>query len=245
MRHNDTPSARILEWGFFTFYHRRNAVESQPEWKGDSYNMHASETSSFTSNLSQPDQQTLLSFLEESRALLSGHFCLASGLHSPNYLQCALLLMDPVRAEWCGNRLASMVSHLGAKWVLSPALGGVIIGHELARSLGVSHLFAERKQGEMTIRRGFAVPRGEPFVAVEDVVTTGGSVLEAATLAKSAGGKLAGICSILNRSGKEEPFGGEVPYCSLLTVQFPTYTEEDCPLCKEGIPIDAPGTKRS
>ncbi len=198
----------------------------------------------YTSTLSASNQATLLRYLEESQALLSGHFRLASGLHSPNYLQCALLLMDPERAEWCGQKLAGMVAHLGAKWVLSPALGGVVIGQELARSLKVPHIFAERKQGEMTIRRGFVVPEGEPFVAVEDVITTGGSVLEAARLAQDAGGKLAGICSILNRTGKEKPFGEEIPYSGLLAVHFPTYTEDECPLCKAGVPIDTPGTKR-
>lgn len=206
--------------------------------------MSSQEAPIFTSSLTSPDMETLLRYLKESRALLSGHFRLASGLHSPNYLQCALLLMDPFRAEWCGRKLAAMVSGLGARWVLSPALGGVVIGQELARSLGVPHIFAERKQGEMTIRRGFIVPEGEPFVAVEDVITTGGSVLEAANLAQAAGGRLVGICSILNRSGKVKPFGEEIPYSSLLSVAFPTYTEEDCPLCKAGLVIDAPGTKR-
>ena len=199
----------------------------------------------FTSALSVTEQKTLLRFLQESQALLTGHFRLASGLHSPNYLQCALLLMDPQRAEWCGQRLAEMVSHLGSKWVLSPALGGVVIGQELARFLKVSHIFAERKQGEMTIRRGFIVPRGESFVAVEDVITTGGSVLEAANLARNAGGKLVGICSILNRTGKDRPFGEAVPYSCLISVHFPTYAEEECPLCKAGVPLDTPGTKSS
>jgi orotate phosphoribosyltransferase len=206
--------------------------------------MSSSDKPIFASPLSQSDQETLLRFLGESNALLSGHFRLASGLHSPNYLQCALLLMDPVRAEWCGRKLAEMVSQLKPKWVLSPALGGVVIGQELARSLRIPHLFAERKQGEMTIRRGFVVPEGEPFVAVEDVITTGGSVLEAANLARNAGGRLVGICSILNRTGKDTPFGEGIPYSSLLSVHFPTYTEEECPFCKAGTPIDAPGTKR-
>jgi orotate phosphoribosyltransferase len=196
-----------------------------------------------TSPLSEEDRLELLELLETSQALLSGHFRLTSGLHSPNYLQCALLLMDPKRAEWCGMKLGSLVSSLKPSWVLSPALGGLIIGHELARSLGVPHLFAERKQGAMAIRRGFVVPPGESFLAVEDVITTGGSVLEAARLAQASGGKLAGICSILNRTGKENPFGPEIPFFSLLKTDFPTYAEEICPLCAQGIPIDSPGSR--
>ncbi len=239
----DTAFEPILEWGSLLFLPVQH-VKIKGIQKGANDLMSSSTMPAFTSTLSQTDQETLLRFLNESGALLTGHFRLASGLHSPNYLQCALLLMDPARAEWCGQRLAVMVSHLGAKWVLSPALGGVVIGQELARWLGVLHMFAERKQGEMSIRRGFIVPEGEPFVAVEDVITTGGSVLEAANLARDAGGRLVGICSILNRTGKERPFGEEVPFSSLLSVHFHTYKEEDCALCKAGVPLDTPGTKR-
>ncbi len=207
--------------------------------------MSHTEAPRFESVLDAADLGQLQSYLSTSGALLSGHFRLASGLHSDSYLQCALLLMDPVRAEWCGRKVAGLVSHLKPEWVLSPALGGMIIGHELARALGTPHIFAERKQGEMSIRRGFSVPEGKPFIAVEDVVTTGGSVMEAAQLAIAAGGRLAGICSILNRSGRQSPFGEEVPYFSLLEVRFPTFSETDCPFCAQGIPIDAPGTRRA
>lgn len=199
----------------------------------------------FESTLDPKDLSQLQSFLSTSGALLSGHFKLASGLHSDSYLQCALLLMDPVRAEWCGQQLARLILHLRPEWVLSPALGGMIIGHELARALGTPHIFAERKQGEMSIRRGFHVPEGKSFIAVEDVVTTGGSVMEAARLAVDAGGKLVGICSILNRSGKKSPFGEDIPYFSLLQVHFPTFTEDHCPFCAQGLAIQSPGTKRA
>ncbi|MCG3197937.1 MAG: Orotate phosphoribosyltransferase [bacterium] len=197
------------------------------------------------SPLRAEEAQTLLGFLQSSEALLSGHFRLTSGLHSPNYLQCARLLMDPVRAEWCGQWLGKLVAEIQARWVLSPALGGLIIGHELARALGVPHLFAERKEGIMSIRRGFRVPPGEPFIAVEDVVTTGGSVQEAARVAQEQGGVLAGVCSIFNRSGKGNPFGEEVPYFSLLRMDFPTYGEAECPLCKSGLAIDTPGSRKN
>lgn len=203
------------------------------------------ESYNWESELSDGDAAVLRGFLQESGALLQGHFVLTSGLHSPFYLQCARLLMDPVRAEWCGKRLAKLVVHLKPAWVLSPALGGLIIGHELARGLGVPHLFAERKDGAMSIRRGFTVPEGQPFLAVEDVVTTGGSVLEAAKVAQEMGGQLVGIAAILNRSGNDQPFREEAPFHSLLKVLFPTYPADQVPPELEALPVYSPGSRRN
>ncbi|MBK7495234.1 MAG: hypothetical protein IPI28_07515 [Candidatus Omnitrophica bacterium] len=121
----------------------------------------------------------------------------------------------------------------------------MIIGHEPGTRPGNSPHLRRTQTGRNVDPEGFRVPEGKPFIAVEDVVTTGGSVMEAAQLAIAAGGRLAGICSILNRSGRQSPFGEEVPYFSLLEVRFPTFSETDCPFCAQGIPIDAPGTRRA
>lgn len=179
--------------------------------------------------------------LEETGALLSGHFRLSSGLHSPNYVQCALLLEKPAHAKAIGEALAAGIAPLAPQRIVAPALGGVIIGYTVAEALGVPFVFTERKDGVMTLRRGFRLPTGEGTVVVEDVVTTGKSTRETADVIEQHGGVVDGFASILNRSGVSNPFG--MPYESLLTLNLETWAETSCPLCAAGAPLDAPGSR--
>jgi orotate phosphoribosyltransferase len=179
--------------------------------------------------------------LPETGALLSGHFRLSSGLHSPGYVQCARLLELPRNARAIGEALGARVAAFGAEKIVAPALGGVIIGYTVAEALGLPSIFTERKDGEMTLRRGFRIGSGEKVVIVEDVVTTGKSTRETATVIERHGGVIAGFASILNRSGKANPF--DAPYESLLSLALETYDETSCPLCRQGVPLDAPGSR--
>ena len=181
--------------------------------------------------------------LQKSGALLHGHFRLSSGLHSPNYVQCALLLEAPRNAKAIGEALAEKVRPMQPAKVTAPALGGVIIGYTVAEALGVPFVFTERKDGAMTLRRGFRIAPGEKIVIVEDVVTTGKSTRETADVIRRLGGAVAGFASILNRSGIENPF--DAPYVSLLSLALETHDEASCPLCREGVSLDAPGSRYS
>jgi len=174
-------------------------------------------------------------------ALLEGHFRLTSGLHSSGYLQCALVLQHPREAAACGRDIASRVGGLGAETVLSPALGGIVIGHEVARALGTRAVFAERQDGALTLRRGFALTPGERVLVVEDVVTTGGSTRETIEVARAAGAQVVGAASIIDRSGGNQSLG--VPYYALATVDLPTYQPDACPLCQAGQPVVKPGSR--
>jgi orotate phosphoribosyltransferase len=176
-------------------------------------------------------------------ALLEGHFKLSSGLHSPRYLQCALFLADPARAEAAGRQLAARLKNCGVQVVTAPALGGVIIGHEVARALGVPFLFSERADGVMQLRRGFALDPGDRVLVVEDVVTTGGSTREVMDVVRQHGGVVVGVGSMVNRSGHENPFA-PLPYTALLTVDVPTYPPDACPLCAAGAPVVKPGSRQ-
>jgi len=179
--------------------------------------------------------------LEASGALRHGHFQLSSGLHSPAYVQCALLLEHPARARRVGAALADALRSHGAESVLAPALGGVIIGHEVAAALDVPFRFVERQGTELALRRGFALRPGERLVVVEDVVTTGKSTRETAALARAAGAEVVAIGSIIDRSGGDHGF--EVAFASLLGLDFPTYAAESCPLCAEGGAAVKPGSR--
>jgi orotate phosphoribosyltransferase len=174
-------------------------------------------------------------------ALLEGHFRLTSGLHSSGYLQCALVLQHPEEAAACGAAIADRVRSLGVQAVLSPALGGIVIGHEVARALGVRALFAERQDGTLTLRRGFTLSPGERVLVVEDVVTTGGSTRETIDVARAAGATVAGAASIIDRSGGQQAL--DVPYYALATVSLPTYQPDSCPLCAAGTPVVKPGSR--
>lgn len=188
-----------------------------------------------------PRAERLEVMLEQCGALRRGHFLLSSGLHSPAYVQCALLLEDPRRAREVGEALARDLAALSPDSVLAPALGGVIIGHEVAAALGVPFRFAEREGEKLALRRGFALSGGERVVVVEDVVTTGKSTLETAALAEAAGAKPVGIGSIIDRSGGRHGF--TVPYAALLALDLPTYRPEGCPLCAAGSTAVKPGSR--
>jgi len=181
--------------------------------------------------------------LRETGALLTGHFRLSSGLHSPGYVQCALLLEHPRNAKAIGQELVSKLRGMHPSKIVAPALGGVIIGYTVAEALDVPSIFTERKEGAMTLRRGFRIEAGEPVVIVEDVVTTGKSTRETAAVIEALGGRVAGFASILNRSGVSNPF--DAPYESLLTLDLPAYDDASCPLCASGVPIDSPGSRYS
>jgi orotate phosphoribosyltransferase len=181
--------------------------------------------------------------LRETGALLSGHFRLSSGLHSPGYVQCALLLEHPRNAKAIGIALAENVRAMQPAKIVAPALGGVIIGYTVAEALDVPSIFTERKEGAMTLRRGFKIADGERVVIVEDVVTTGKSTRETAAVIEGLGGVVAGFASILNRSGVPNPF--DAPYASLLALNLETYDEAHCPLCGSGVAINSPGSRFS
>jgi orotate phosphoribosyltransferase len=183
----------------------------------------------------------LLDLYRRSGALLEGHFRLTSGLHSPGYLQCALVLQHPQHAEALGRAIADRVRDVRATVVLSPALGGVIIGHEVGRALGVRALFAERQDGTLVLRRGFALAASDRVLVVEDVMTTGGSTRETMEVAKAAGGQVVGTASIVDRSGGAIRF--DVPFTALLEIALPTYEPEQCPLCAQGLPVVKPGSR--
>jgi orotate phosphoribosyltransferase len=187
----------------------------------------------------------VLDLFRRSGALLEGHFRLTSGLHSPGYLQCALVLAQPESAERLGRAIAERVAAVRATVVLSPAIGGIVIGHEVGRALGVRALFAERQDGQLTLRRGFTLSERDRVLVVEDVLTTGGSTRETMAVAKAAGAQVVGAASIVNRSGG--PGSGvkfEVPLESLLDYSLPTYEPENCPLCAKGLPVVKPGSRQ-
>jgi orotate phosphoribosyltransferase len=186
-------------------------------------------------------RETVLDLFRRVGALLEGHFRLTSGLHSPGYLQCALVLQDPVEAGRCGAAIAERVGDLGVETVLSPALGGIVIGHEVARALGVRAIFAERLDGGLVLRRGFSLAPGEKVLVVEDVVTTGGSTRETIDVARAAGANVVAAASIIDRSGGSQQI--DVPYHALATVTLPTYQPTDCPLCTAGSTAVKPGSR--
>ena len=187
----------------------------------------------------------LLSLFKERGALLEGHYLLTSGLHSPRYLQCARVLMDPVLATRLGADLAAALWPLlegaapGA--VVAPALGGVIVAHEVARGFGCRGLFTERQDGAMVLRRGFAIESKEGVVVVEDVITTGGSTREVMEAVRARGARVLAVGSLVDRSGGAVDLG--VPRRSLLSLEVPTYPAETCPLCASGSRPQKPGSR--
>src|SRR6185369_5937071 len=183
----------------------------------------------------------LLDLYRQSGALLEGHFRLTSGLHSPGYLQCALVLQHPAHAEQLGRALAGLLRELNPTVVLSPALGGLIIGHEVGRALGLRAIFAERQDSKLTLRRGFTLSAADRVVVIEDVVTTGGSTRETMDVATDAGAKVVGAGAIIDRSGGASSVGA--PFRALVELSLPTYEQSACPLCAEGKPITKPGSR--
>ena len=187
-----------------------------------------------------PEQ--VLTLFRESGALLEGHFQLSSGLHSSQYLQCALVLQHPNLAERLGRTLAGHFSDSGVQAVVAPAIGGIIVSYEVARALGVRALFTERESGVMTLRRGFRLDPGERVLVVEDVVTTGGSTRETVEAVRTAGGEVVGAGSIIDRSGGAADVGARRVALAILAV--PAYDPADCPLCREGTPAIKPGSRK-
>jgi orotate phosphoribosyltransferase len=184
----------------------------------------------------------LLNLFRRSGALLDGHFRLSSGLHSSGYLQCALVLQHPADAEALGRAIAERTRHLGATVVLSPALGGVVIGHEVGRGLGVRAIFAERQDGTLMLRRGFTLADTDRVLVIEDVVTTGGSTRETIQVAGSAGAQVVGAAAMVNRSAGQAAELG-VPFTALLDIALPTYEPNVCPLCAQGRAVIKPGSR--
>jgi orotate phosphoribosyltransferase len=186
-------------------------------------------------------QEQVLTLFRQSGALLEGHFRLSSGLHSAGYLQCALVLQFPLHATALGAALADRARDREPTVVLSPALGGIVIGHEVARGLGVKALFAERQEGRLTLRRGFSLSAGDRVLVVEDVVTTGGSTRETMEVARAAGALVVGAASIIDRS--TVPTKVDAPLVSLARYPLPTYEATACPLCAQGVPVVKPGSR--
>jgi len=181
--------------------------------------------------------------LHETGALLEGHFRLSSGLHSANYVQCARLLESPALARAIGSALAEQLKAWGVQKIVAPALGGLIIGFTVAEALDIPMVFTERKEGTMTLRRGFTISSGERIVIVEDVVTTGKSTRETEAVVTNAGGDVTGFAAILNRSTSDNPF--TKPFAFLKRMSLHAFQEDVCPLCAEGRPLDAPGSRFS
>ena len=177
-------------------------------------------------------------------ALLSGHFRLSSGLHSGQYLQCAVALQHPTLAEKLGAALADRCRQTGlgpVDVVISPALGGLIIGHEVGRALGTRACFTERVDGTMTLRRGFVVEPDHSVLVVEDVVTTGRSTLETVDVVRSYGAAPLGVACIANRSGRSTV--GDLPLLSLVALDIAAHEQDDCPQCHAGVPLQKPGSR--
>jgi orotate phosphoribosyltransferase len=190
-------------------------------------------------------EDEILGLFRRHHALLEGHFVLSSGLHSDRYIQCALVLQHPEVAAQLGRELAARLGAIlgGTRpsAVVAPALGGVIVAHEVARALGVRGLFTERQDGRMTLRRGFALWPGEPTIVVEDVITTGGSTLETMRAVEEAGGKVIAAGSLVDRSGGSADLG--LLRAALVTLTVQNYDPTQCPLCKAGPPAVKPGSR--
>ena len=187
-------------------------------------------------------QNDALELYRRTGAYLEGHFHLSSGLHSPGYLQSALVLQHPADAASLGLAIAVHVKGLKPSVVLSPALGGLIIGHEVARALGVRAIFAERAGGpSLTLRRGFSLAATDRVLVVEDVLTTGKSTRETIEVAREAGAQVVGAAAIVDRSGGTIDVG--VPSHALIQLDVPAYDPAKCPLCAQGVPVVKPGSR--
>ncbi len=189
-------------------------------------------------------QEDVLKIFEETNALLSGHFELRSGLHSNQFFQCALVLQYPrIAGQLCEalvEKMKTELADLEVDTVIAPAMGGITIGHDVARALGVRFIFVEKENNELKLRR-FKIKEGERFVVAEDVVTRGGRVQETIDIVKANGGEVAAIGILVNRSGGKAQF--EVPLVSLLDIEPVTYEPGSCPLCEQGLELVHPGSK--
>ena len=189
------------------------------------------------------DSATVLDLFRQSGALLEGHFRLTSGLHSERYLQSALVLQYPDLATRLGDAIGERVRSLQPTVVLSPALGGIVIGQEVGRALGVRAIFAERQDGRLMLRRGFTISSSDRVLVVEDVITTGGSTRETIDVARECGAQVVGAASIFDRGSDSSRVG--VPLASLVQMEVPTYQPDSCPLCAQGLAVVKPGSRAS
>ncbi|NMW30970.1 orotate phosphoribosyltransferase [Altererythrobacter sp. RZ02] len=190
-------------------------------------------------------EEDVLTEFRASEALLEGHFKLSSGRHSGHYLQCARVLMDPMRASRLAAGLAAkMPRELRSQidTVVSPAMGGIIIGHEMGRAIGKEAMFLERPEGTFEFRRGFGITQGAKVILVEDVVTTGLSSREAMKAVEAAGGEVLALVSVVNRTGGDVTF--DVPYFALVEINFPTYAEDAIPAELAAVPVTKPGSRK-
>jgi len=183
----------------------------------------------------------IIEIYKKHNALLKGHFLLSSGLHSDTYLQSALVMQYPIIAENIISELVKKIYHINFVTVVSPAIGGIRFGYELARLLKKRSIFTERVNGVMCLRRGFHLDKKEKVIVAEDVVTTGKSTKECISVIEKAGAEVVGITSMVDRSNGELNFG--VPFFPLIKINVKTYSPDSCPLCKEGIPLEKPGSR--
>lgn len=186
--------------------------------------------------------EDLLALFRKTGALLDGHFILRSGLHSRQYFQCALLLQYTDVAEQVCRRLADKLRQFDCDSVISPALGGIIVGQEVARSLGKRHIFVEKENGKLALRREFKIDTGETFIVIEDVVTRGGRVQETIDVVRAHGGTVTAVGVIVDRSGKSKPQFG-CPFVSLTAIEMETFTPDKLPPALANIPAVKPGSR--
>jgi orotate phosphoribosyltransferase len=186
-------------------------------------------------------EQWITDGFTKSGALLEGHFVLRSGLHSEKFFQAALLLQHPDLAGKFCSELAAKFKNAGVEMVISPAVGGLIVGHEVAKTLGVRAVFADKADGELVLKRGFSIKPGEKVLVAEDVVTRGGRVQQTVDLVREHGGEVVGIAVVVDRSGGNASF--DVPFESLAKLELETFPPDNCPLCAKGVTIEKPGSK--
>ena len=185
---------------------------------------------------------TIIEHFKHCDAFLEGHFELSSGLHSPNYLQCALALQYPSDASMYGRIIAEKFVARNVDAVASPAIGGLVIGYAVAQALNVRFIWTERQNGEMILRRGFSARKGERFLVVEDVITTGGSTRECMDALTAAGAVVIGAASIIDRSNGSADVG--IQRISLACLDIPTYQPDECPMCQSGGKAEKPGSRK-
>ncbi len=187
------------------------------------------------------NMEEILNVFKKTGVMLEGHFLLTSGRHSDKYMQCARLFEYPEYSEMLCKELANRFKHDEVDLVIGPALGGIIMSYEVSRALGVRNIFAERQDGEMTIRRGFNVIPGQRVLVVEDVVTTGGSVKEVLKLLEERQAQIVGVGVIVDRSKGSVDFGYKME--SLVSMEVVSYQPDECPICKSGEPLVKPGSR--
>lgn len=188
------------------------------------------------------EKNNLLEIFTNTNALLNGHFLLTSGRHSNQYFQCALVLRHPEFNYLICKQIADHFKEFEIDYVISPAIGGIVVGQEVARQLNKISIFAEREDKTLVLRRGFNIEQGKKYLVCEDVVTTGGSVFEVMDIVKKNGGIVAGVGYIVDRSNNKVQFG--VPQFSTLQLEVVSYNVDECPLCQQGLPFVKPGSRK-